>query len=230
MKKNNFIFYVSYYNAIEKLDRNKMLATLHAIVKYGVTGITPKKMSKTTKSILDLIKPNIDSSQKKYLARITNGKKGGRPKITQLKPNNILTKTQLKPNQNLNKDKDKDIDIDIIKENTKKKSFESVLNNIQDIELKKCLHEFITMRDSLKKPLTPYALELIIKKLYDLSNNPSEQIEIVKQSITKSWQDLYPLNSKPNKKEDTFEILKELYIEETQKTNDNEIVIDKESL
>lgn len=230
MKKNNFIFYVSYYNAIEKLDRNEMLATLHAIVKYGVTGITPKNMSKTTKSILDLIKPNIDSSQKKYLARITNGKKGGRPKITQQKPNNNLTKTQLKPNQNLNKDKDKDIDIDNIKENTKKKSFESVLNNIQNIELRNCLHEFITMRDSLKKPLTPYALELIIKKLYNLSKNLDEQIEIVKQSITKCWQDLYPLNSKPNKKEDTFEILKELYIEETQKTNDNEIVIDKESL
>lgn len=229
MKKNNFIFYVSYFNAIEKLNRNEMLETLHAIVKYGVTGITPKKMSNITKSLLDLIKPNIDSSQKKYLASITNGKKGGRPRKTQ-KPNENPTITQEKPNQNLNKDKDKDIDKDIIKENTKKKSFESVLNNIQNIELKKCLHEFITMRESLKKPLTPYALELIIKKLYNLSNNTDEQIEIVKQSITKSWQDLYPLNSKPGKKEDTYEILKELYIEETQKTNDNEIIIDKEQL
>ena len=36
-----------------------------------------------------LIKPNIDSANKRYISSVENGKKGGRPK-TQLKPKNNL--------------------------------------------------------------------------------------------------------------------------------------------
>ena len=61
------------------------------------------------------LKPTIDSSIKKYIQSVENGKKGGAPKgnnnaSKQPKNNQKLTKEQ--PTINLDKDKDKDKDID----------------------------------------------------------------------------------------------------------------------
>ncbi len=219
MKKSNFVFLASYYTAIENLERAEALETLYAIVKYGVTGTIPKKMTNLTKSILDLVKPTINSSYNRYQACIENGKKGGAPrgnqnaKKTTKQPKTIkvvnLETTEKQPNglnlkttQN-NLDKDIDKDIDNIKESNKEKYFDSLLAGISNITLKTCLEEFINLRNKMKKPLTAYGLELTMKKLHEMATTDDERIKIVNQSISKGWLDLYPIDKDSTQKQDS---------------------------
>ena len=53
----------------------------------------------------------------------------------------------------------------------------TLLSNV-DEDLKQPLYEFIKMRKAIKKPLTTRGLELMIKKLYGITTNINEQIDI----------------------------------------------------
>ena len=85
----------------------------------------------------------------------------------------------------------------IEKEKNKKKNeteFDQLINqNFSDEELKNTVYEFIKMRKAIKKPLTTRGLELMIKKLYGLTTNINEQIEILNNSIMNNWQGIFPL-------------------------------------
>lgn len=65
---------------------------------------------------------------------------------------------------------------------------------INDEEVKEAIYEFIKMRKFIKKPLTDFALKNIIKKLFDLSDDPKEQVEILKNAILNSRADIYPIS------------------------------------
>ena len=52
---------------------------------------------------------------------------------------------------------------------------------------------YIEFRKGLKKPMTDYAIERLLKRLSEMSDSIPEQIEILNQSIDKGWQDIYPL-------------------------------------
>ena len=119
-------------------------------------------------------------------------------------------------NDNDNED-EKDKDNDKKKKNKKKNEteFDQLINqNFSDEELKSTIYEFIKMRKAIKKPLTTRGLELMIKKLYKLTTDIDEQIEILNNSIMNNWQGIFPLKqeSKTNKKGD-FNDFKELWEE-----------------
>lgn len=104
---------------------------------------------------------------------------------------------------------DNNIDIDIennlVKKERKKAAAQSSYNEIIDTlvtdpKLKEALIEFIKMRKLSKKPPTDHALELLIKKLYQLSSDPKTQIEIVEQSVLNNWQGFFPLKTVDNVK------------------------------
>lgn len=251
MKKNNFMFLVSYFDAIENLEYDERLKTLYAVVKYGVTGTLPKETSKITKLALNLIKPTIDASINRYKASVENGKKGGAPKgnkNAQKQPKNNLETSQKQPRNNpqnnlkqprnnLEKEKEKEKDIEkdtFIKENTQKKTFVSVLGLIENIDLKNCLQEFVNSRERIKKPLTPYALELAIDNLKTLSNDTNTQIAIVNQTIAQGWVNFYPLDKgnhgkqTKQEKKSALDNLTSLYNDELAKNQCTDIVIKKE--
>lgn len=92
--------------------------------------------------------------------------------------------------------------------NNKENKLSSIIDNIENEELKSEIQEFIKMRTKIKKPLTTHALELILKDLNKITPNVDEQIQIIKQSIKNGWQGVFPL--KENKKQDSFEKFKEL--------------------
>ena len=106
----------------------------------------------------------------------------------------------------------------IEKEKNKKKNeteFDQLINqNFSDEELKKTIYDFIKMRKAIKKPLTTKGLELMIKKLYKLTTNINEQIEILNNSIMNNWQGIFPLKQeqKSNPK-GNFDDFKELWEE-----------------
>lgn len=81
-----------------------------------------------------------------------------------------------------------------IKKEKKSTEFDELINsNFTDEDLKNTIYEFIKMRKAIKKPLTTRGLELMINKLYKLTTNIDEQIEILNNSIMNNWQGIFPL-------------------------------------
>ena len=62
-------------------------------------------------------------------------------------------------------------------------------------EFERTFLEFEKMRTRIKKPLTPYAKELILKELQKLSPDEQTQIQILNQSIRNSYQGVFPLKN-----------------------------------
>ena len=60
-------------------------------------------------------------------------------------------------------------------------------------ELNQAILSFIEFRKSIKKPMTDHAVELLFKKLNDMTTSIDEQIEIINQSIVNGWQGVFPL-------------------------------------
>lgn len=114
-----------------------------------------------------------------------------RQKQLALSESNVACNVTVTQSNATDKDKEKDIYI-----NNKKKKTEIdclIDYNFSNIELKKTIYEFIKMRKSIKKPITTRGLELLIKKLYSLTPNVDEQIEILNNSIMNNWQGIYEI-------------------------------------
>ena len=76
-----------------------------------------------------------------------------------------------------------------------KKSFDEIIaENFENEKVKTELIEFIKMRKQIKKPMTNRALEILIKKLKEMSNNDCDlMVKLLDQSIEHGWQTIYEL-------------------------------------
>lgn len=75
-------------------------------------------------------------------------------------------------------------------------SFDSIIAGYtEDQGLRETLTEFIKMRQRIRKPMTNYALNLMLKKLDKLGSSTKTKADVLNQSIVNSWQDVYPLKS-----------------------------------
>lgn len=102
--KESFIFYRSFYEAIKTMpDDGEQAKAYKYIFEYVFEGKEPNERDFAT-AMFCMVKVNIDNANKRYLASVENGKKGGRPpKNKNLeKPNNNLDITYEEPKQNLN--------------------------------------------------------------------------------------------------------------------------------
>lgn len=148
--RDSFVFFKSFYESIKNLEDKYQLELYNAICEYSLYGTDPVGLSPIATALFTLMKPNIDSSTRRYDANVNNGKKGGRPKKnkleenpteTQEKTNDNPNETQIEPNQNLNVDKDVDVDKDLDKDvdvdkekNIKKKANRFSKPTIQQIQ------------------------------------------------------------------------------------------------
>lgn len=106
------VFLPSFHEAIKDLPDEERLGVYDAVIRFGLYGeIT--EMSPTVKSLFALMRPVIESSQRRYQTAKLNGSKGGRPRKKQT-GNQRKNQTG---NQNQNQDIDKDSDIDIDSDN-----------------------------------------------------------------------------------------------------------------
>lgn len=79
------------------------------------------------------------------------------------------------------------------KEKEKKNIKKKAARYAADDDLNNAIIAFIDFRKKIKKPMTERAVELMLKKLHELSPNLSTQIEIINQSILNGWQGIFPL-------------------------------------
>lgn len=108
----------SFYESMKVLPDNERLLLYDSICEYSLHGKEPENLSPIATSLFILMKPNIDSSNKRYAASTENGKKGGAPKGNQnarKQPKNNQTE-QPKNNQDLDSDYDSDLEKDCDKD------------------------------------------------------------------------------------------------------------------
>ena len=80
--KESFVFYSSFYQALQELDDDKdKLALFMAISEYALTGTLPE-LQGVVKGFFILIKPLLDANNKRY----SNGIRGGRPRKKETEP------------------------------------------------------------------------------------------------------------------------------------------------
>lgn len=96
MNRETCVFYASWFEAIETLPKAIQSEAYRAIMMYALRGAEIEEQGQMTKLIMAMVKPVIDTNNKRY----ENGCKGGRPKIE--KPNNNQNETKTKPNNNQN--------------------------------------------------------------------------------------------------------------------------------
>ena len=95
MKRDSFIFYRSFLEAIKALPEAEQTQLLIALIDYALNGEeVDSKLSGYALGYFALMKPQIDANNKKF----KNGKKGGRPKI---KENQEITENKPKENQEI---------------------------------------------------------------------------------------------------------------------------------
>ena len=75
----SFVFYRSFYEAINEVPEENQLELFKAICEYSLNNKLPKLENKISRVIFKLIKPNIDSAKARYERAVEGGKMGGRP-------------------------------------------------------------------------------------------------------------------------------------------------------
>lgn len=86
--------------------------------------------------------------------------------------------------------------IEEYKEKKEKKEVKEIKNKYypNDEKLDQAFSDYVAMRKFIKKPMSDRAVELAIEKLNKLSGGDNDvAIEILNQSVTNSWQGLFPL-------------------------------------
>lgn len=79
---------------------------------------------------------------------------------------------------------------------SKKVSYdEQITAYTENEELQNTLKAFIQMRSMIKKPLTDYAMRLMLNNLNKLANDDNTKIAILNQSIMHNWQGVFPLKN-----------------------------------
>ena len=159
---------------------NKMVIENKIIIKEGCY-----QFNEHYEKWVNLTKSKVSNNKKlnKKLSKTSQIVKVNLTK-SKVKLNKLSSSTDLKPLQNKPLPDRKET----LKEtNTKETLKEKGTNFI------KAWKNYKNMRKKIKKPMTEYAEELIIKKLNKLSDNENIQIAILNQSIMNSWQGIYPL-------------------------------------
>lgn len=104
MKRDSFIFYASFWDAISDLEGNQKLQILEAVINYGLYGTEPR-LEGVPNSLWKLIRPQLEANNRRYL----NGCKGkdyghlGGRKHPQANPTGVSNSNpKLTPNDNVN--------------------------------------------------------------------------------------------------------------------------------
>lgn len=116
MKKDSFVFYRSFADAMLELPKAEQLAMFLAITYYGLEKDKPTLTSSASRMMWALIQPQLDANWRRY----ENGCKGGAPignkNALKKQPKNNLKTTEKQPNDN---DNVNDNDNEDIKKTTK---------------------------------------------------------------------------------------------------------------
>lgn len=112
MQRDSFIFYRSFYEAINDLPEKSQLKVYKAICEMSLN-FDEIDLSGLSLTIFKLIKPQLEANNKRYI----NGSKGGAPKgnqnATKGQPENNQKTTKKQPNNNVNENDNENVNDNI---------------------------------------------------------------------------------------------------------------------
>lgn len=207
--------YVFYYKTAKWQKTNTVKANDQYVkksLKWGISKIQKTKQTLKEHGLIDIVQRRKDGKIEGWFIKVSylvNERKADEIKIKVQESNNTQNQqvencTSGNEETNALKEKIKCLEkeIEMLKDNKKKerklkkqtKSYdEQIEEYTQNKELQEALRAFIQMRSFIKKPMTEYALKLMLKKLDELGNNDTTKIAIINQSITHNWQGIFPL-------------------------------------
>ena len=120
-KKKSFVMYDSFLEAMKHLNDAEFRECFLRIRNYAIDGLEEESASPNINIIMALVKPNLDSARRRYMASVENGKKGaeygklgGAPKGNQnARKKQPLIQPQIQP---LDEDVNEDVEEDVNKE------------------------------------------------------------------------------------------------------------------
>lgn len=157
------------------------------------------KVSTAIRKLIDcgyIYVQNFDGRKRELKSRLSNFErqniKNCNAEYHNLKESNTDINTDNNTNNTLSKKERK----------SKSKSYdEQIAEYTQNEDLQNALKAFLQMRSFIKKPMTEYALKLMLKKLDEIGNTDDAKIAILNQSITNNWQGIFPLKNEYTKQE-----------------------------
>ena len=206
--------YVFYYKTAKWQKTNTVKANDQYVkksLKWGISKIQKTKQTLKEHGLIDIVQRRKDGKIEGWFIKVSylvNERKADEIKIKVQESNNTQNEqvencTSGNEETNALKEKIKCLEkeIEMLKDKKKErktkkqtKSYdEQITEYTQNEELKEALKAFIQMRSFIKKPMTEYALKLMLKKLDELGNNDTTKIAILNQSITHNWQGIFPL-------------------------------------
>lgn len=214
--------YVFYYKTAKWQKTNTVKANDQYVkksLKWGISKIQKTKQALKEHGLIDIVQRRKDGKIEGWFIKVSylvNERKADEIKIKVQNINNTQNEqvencTSGNEETNALKEKIKCLEkeIEVLKDNKKErkpkkqtKSYdEQITEYTQNEELQNALKAFVQMRSFIKKPMTEYALKLMLKKLDDLGNNDTTKIAILNQSITHNWQGIFPLKDEYIKQE-----------------------------
>lgn len=206
--------YVFYYKTAKWQKTNTVKANDQYVkksLKWGISKIQKTKQTLKEHGLIDIVQRRKDGKIEGWFIKVSylvNERKADEIKIKVQESNNTQNEqvencTSSNEETNALKEKIKCLEkeIEMLKDNKKErkpkkqtKSYdEQIAEYTQNEELQNALKAFVQMRSFIKKPMTEYALKLMLKKLDELGNNDTTKIAILNQSITHNWQGIFHL-------------------------------------
>ena len=214
--------YVFYYKTAKWQKTNTVKANDQYVkksLKWGISKIQKTKQTLKEHGLIDIVQRRKDGKIEGWFIKVSylvNERKADEIKIKVQNINNTQNEqvencTSGNEETNALKEKIKCLEkeIEMLKDNKKErkpkkqtKSYdEQIAEYTQNEELQNALKAFLQMRSFIKKPMTEYALKLMLKKLDELGNTDDVKIAILNQSITHNWQGIFPLKDGYTKQE-----------------------------
>ena len=214
--------YVFYYKTAKWQKTNTVKANDQYVkksLKWGISKIQKTKQALKEHGLIDIVQRRKDGKIEGWFIKVSylvNERKADEIKIKVQNINNTQNQqvencTSGNEETNALKEKIKCLEkeIEVLKDNKKErkpkkqtKSYdEQITEYTQNEDLQNALKAFLQMRSFIKKPMTEYALKLMLKKLDELGNTDDVKIAILNQSITHNWQGIFPLKDEYTKQE-----------------------------
>lgn len=214
--------YVFYYKTAKWQKTNTVKANDQYVkksLKWGISKIQKTKQALKEHGLIDIVQRRKDGKIEGWFIKVSylvNERKADEIKIKVQNINNTQNQqvencTSGNEETNALKEKIKCLEkeIEVLKDNKKErkpkkqtKSYdEQITEYTENEELQNALKAFVQMRSFIKKPMTEYALKLMLKKLDELGNTDDVKIAILNQSITHNWQGIFPLKDEYTKQE-----------------------------
>lgn len=214
--------YVFYYKTAKWQKTNTVKANDQYVkksLKWGISKIQKTKQTLKEHGLIDIVQRRKDGKIEGWFIKVSylvNERKADEIKIKVQESNNtqnqhVENSTCGNEETNALKEKIKCLEkeLKMLKDNKKErkpkkqtKSYdEQIAEYTENEELQNALKAFVQMRSFIKKPMTEYALKLMLKKLDELGNNDITKIAILNQSITHNWQGIFPLKDEYTKQD-----------------------------